>query len=193
MRFAAALLFVLAAFPAGAQPPASEPPNGILLVARPSLADPNFRQAVVLVTQAPDGSTVGVILNRPSEKKDEKTGTTLYTGGPVMREVRLALFSAERAPAAAAFHVTQGVWLSMHPANLDELPSRAGQRLRFFTGFAGWAPGQLQRELELDAWFVLPVTEQLLFRGDTRGLWKELIEKARGSRADCAIGDRLCS
>lgn len=193
MRFAAALLFLLAAFPAGSQFSLSHAPNGVLLVAKPSLTDPNFRETVVLVTQAPDASTVGVVLNRPTERRHEKTGEPIYAGGPVMREVRLALFSAAAAPPAAAFPVAQGVYLSMHPVNIDALPSRAGQRLRFFTGFSGWAPGQLQRELQLDGWFVLPVTEDLLFREDTRGLWKEMIEKARGSRANGAIIDMLRS
>lgn len=189
MRFTAALLLLLA-FPAMAQ--RAEAPNGVLLVAKPSLVDPNFRETVVLVTQAPDGSTVGVVLNRPTETRSEKSREPVYAGGPVMRQVMLALFSADRPPSAPAFQVTPGVYLSMHPANLDALP-RPGQRVRFFTGFSGWAPGQLRRELELDAWFVQPVTEELLFRADTRGLWKELIEKARGSRADGKIGDRFRS
>ena len=193
MRFAAALFFLLAALPAGGQYSHPEPPNGILLVAKPSLVDPNFTQTVVLVTQAPDASTVGVILNRPTEQRHERTGARIYEGGPVMREVRLALFSTERVPQGSAFHVSPKVYLSMHPANVDALPSYRGQRLRFFTGFSGWAPGQLQRELQLDGWFVLPVTEELLFRADTRGLWKELIEKARGSRAGGAIADMLRS
>lgn len=181
MRVAAALLVLLAALPADAQ--RAEPPNGILLVAKPSLTDPNFRETVVLVTQTPDASTVGVILNRPAGKPHERTGEPMYTGGPVMPQVSVALFAAERAP-VASFHVLQGIYLSMHPQNVDALPSRPGQRLRFFTGFSGWAPNQLQRELRLDAWFVLPVTEEILFRAETRGMWRELFEKARGSRAD---------
>ncbi|HUQ25600.1 MAG TPA: YqgE/AlgH family protein [Burkholderiales bacterium] len=185
MRFAAALLFLLAAFPLCAQ--RAEPPNGVLLVAKPSLIDPNFRETVVLVTQAPDGSTVGVVLNRPTTRRSEKSGEPIYTGGPVMPEVTLALFSAERAPAATAFQVTQGVYLSMHPVNIDALPSAPGQRLRFFTGFSGWAPGQLQRELRLDAWFVMPVTEEILFRADTRGMWKDLLDRANGARTDWQI------
>jgi putative transcriptional regulator len=193
VRFAAALVFLLAALPAVGQLSPADPANGIVLVAKPMLADPNFREAVVLVTQAPDGSTVGVILNRPTQQRHERTREIIYSGGPVMREVIVALFRADRAPTASAFHVAQGIWLSMHPANLDELPSRPGQRFRLFAGFAGWAPGQLQRELDLDAWIVLPVTDDLLFRADTRGMWKELIEKSRGSRASAKIGDRLCS
>ena len=43
-----------------------QPPNGLLLVAKPGIADPNFARSVVLVTQAPDYSTIGVILNRPT-------------------------------------------------------------------------------------------------------------------------------
>jgi putative transcriptional regulator len=181
VRVAAALLVLLAALPAGAQ--RTELPNGILLIAKPSMIDPNFSETVVLVTQTPDASTVGVILNRPSGKRHEKTGEPMYTGGPVMPQVTVALFAAERAP-VASFHVLQGVYLSMHPQNVDALPSRPGQRLRFFTGFSGWAPNQLQNELQLDGWFVLPVTEEILFRVDTHGMWRELLEKARGARAD---------
>lgn len=184
MRVAAALLVLFIALPAGAQ--RAELPNAILLVAKPSLTDPNFHETVVLVTQAPDASTVGVILNRPSAKRHEKSGAPLYSGGPVMPQVTVALFAAERAP-IASFHVVQGVYLSMHPQNVDALPFRPGQRVRFFTGFSGWAPDQLQNELQLDAWYVLPVTEEILFRADTRGLWRELFDKARGSRADRGV------
>jgi putative transcriptional regulator len=191
VRFAAAFALLLAAFAAAAQRP--EPPNGVLLVAKPGLVDPNFRETVVLATQAPDGSTVGVILNRPGEARSEKSREPIYTGGPVMREVQIALYSADSPPSAPAFQVTQGIYLSMHPANNDPLPTSPGQRVRFFAGFAGWAPGQLQRELQLDGWFVLPVTDDLLFRTDTRGLWKELLEKARGSRASAAFLDMLRS
>ena len=59
------LLLFLASTPAAAEPQA-EAPNAILLVAKPDLQDPNFRETVVLVTQAADASTVGVILNRPT-------------------------------------------------------------------------------------------------------------------------------
>lgn len=184
MRFAA-LLLLLATSSAGAQ--RAEPPNGVLLVAKPTLTDPNFRQTVVLVTQAADASTVGVVLNRPTTKRSERSGEPFYTGGPVMPQITLALFSADRTPAAPAFQVTPGVYLSMHPANIEALPSAPGQRVRFFTGFSGWAPGQLQRELRLDGWFVLPVTEEMLFRADTKGLWKDLLERANGSRTDWQI------
>ena len=156
-----------------------EPANALLLVAKPGLADPNFRDTVVLVTQAADASTVGVILNRPTPRK-HPTGEPLYFGGPVMREVVVALYRAERAPESAAFHVLQGVYLSMHPLNVEPLLGKGGRGYRLFSGFAGWAPGQLQSELARGDWHVLPANAELAFRDDTGGMWEELVRKARG-------------
>jgi putative transcriptional regulator len=159
---------------------AAEPANGVLLVAKPSLVDPNFRETVVLVTQTADASTVGVILNRPTSMKHDKTGETLHFGGPVMREVMVALWRSERAPEAAAFHVLKGVYLTMHPRNIDALEMEAQTSYRLFMGFAGWAPGQLESELARDDWFVLPASAEVIFRKNTSGMWEELVRKARG-------------
>jgi len=152
-------------------------PNGLLLVARPGLADPNFSRAVVLVTQSDDGSTVGVILNRPAGKA--------WVGGPVMRQVQVALFAAKEPPRAPAFRVLPDVYLSMHPENVLPLSRMNGRnpRVRIFSGFAGWAPRQLADEMNSGAWYVLRATEEVLFRKDTTGMWEELLEKARGVRA----------
>jgi len=177
----AGLVFLFAAAAAAAQQ--DDPPNGILLVAKPGLVDPNFRETVVLVTQSRDSHTVGVILNRPTPQKHEKTGERLYFGGPVMRQAVLALFRAERTPEEAAFHVLRGVYLTMHPRNIEPLLERRDRRYRLYHGFSGWAPGQLEAEIARDGWYVLPAKEELLFREDTRGMWNELLEKARGERA----------
>ena len=169
--------------PAGAGQTQLDAPNGLLLVAKPGLADPNFRETVVLVTQTPDSSTVGVILNRPTEMKHAKTGAPLFFGGPVMREVMVALYRSERPPEAAAFHVLKGIYLTMHPQNMEQLlgaaKERAARSYRLFMGFAGWAPGQLESELARDDWFVLPARAELVFRKDTSGMWEELVRKVR--------------
>ena len=183
-------MLLVAAAPVLAQPQA-EPPNGLLLVAKPSLIDPNFRETVVLVTQTTDSSTVGVILNRPTPKKHEPTDAPLFFGGPVMREVLVALYRSESAPEAAAFHVLKGVYLSMHPRNLEKLWGNDRERYRLFMGFAGWAPGQLESEMQRDGWYMLPASEALLFRADTAGMWEELVEKARGNRTDSRIIPQL--
>ena len=171
-------LLFLASVPAAAQPQA-EAPNAIMLVAKPDLLDPNFRETVVLVTQTADASTVGVILNRPTAQKHPQTGETLYSGGPVMREVIVALFRAERAPDAAAFPVLKGVYLTMHPQNIEPLLAQRAGNYRLYSGFSGWAAGQLQSEMQRDGWYVLPASAELAFRKDTAGMWQELVRKAR--------------
>jgi putative transcriptional regulator len=173
----AALLAFFLVMPAWAQ---VEPANGILLVAKPGLVDPNFRQTVVLVTQAADASTVGVILNRPTARKHAQTDEVIYSGGPVMREVLVALFRSESAPAGSVFHVLKDVYLSMHPQNIEMLLQKRGGQYRLFAGFAGWAPGQLESEMQRDGWYMLPATADLVFRADTAGMWEELVRKARG-------------
>lgn len=172
-------------------------PNGILLVAKPDLPDPNFSEAVVLVAWTEDGSTVGVILNRPSGQSlvdvapmwpgaaDFKS--PLYLGGPVMRQVVVALFSSPEEPKAKAFRVLPHVYLSMHPGNLEPLIAHPAERMRLYSGFSGWAPRQLEAEVDRGTWYSVRATEDLIFRKDTSGMWQELVEKARGGpRADTA-------
>ncbi|MGA8005832.1 MAG: YqgE/AlgH family protein [Burkholderiales bacterium] len=193
---ARALAFALALL---AIPPAAlaQPANGVLLVAKPTIVDPNFSRTVVLVTQAPDAETVGVILNRPlplaanevlpPELASGNYRDPVYYGGPVLRQVIVALFHSERPPPASAFHVLKDVYLSMHPDNIKMLLESKRGRYRLYAGFAGWAPGQLEAELEGDGWYVLPAEEDLLFKHDTSGLWQELLDRASSPRASSVI------
>jgi putative transcriptional regulator len=172
----------------------------VLLVAKPGMPDPRFRETVVLVTQAPDGHTVGVVLNRPLDTPlsglvpdpaaREYRGRVHY-GGPVMEGAVVALFRSERPPAAPAFQVLRDIYLSMHPRAVEPLVQGAERPgLRFFSGFAGWAPGQLRGELEREDWHVVPATPEIVFRDDTRQLWRELIDKARGIRTRGGLDGR---
>lgn len=181
-RYWMLLLFFVAANAGGQQAA-----NGALLIAKPDLDDPNFSRTVVLVTQAESGETVGVILNRPTQRKEPRTGAVLYAGGPVMREVTVAVFRSAQPPAAPAFRVLRNVYLSMHPANLERLLEGEARDYRLYSGFSGWAPRQLEAEMLRDGWHVLPATEELVFRADTAGMWEELVEKARGGRTESRL------
>jgi putative transcriptional regulator len=181
--------FLLLASIAG---PVLAQPNGIVLVAKPGLPDPNFSETVVLVARTDDDATVGVILNRPSVRRlvdvapgwpgAEDFTEPLYDGGPVMRQVLLALYVSDETPKGKAFRVLPNVYLSMHPANLEPLIAQRAARLRLYAGFSGWAPRQLEAEMETGSWYVLRATEELMFRKDTTGMWHELVERARGAR-----------
>lgn len=166
-----------------------EAANSVFLVAKPGLADPNFFHTVVLATQTDDGGTVGVILNRPThfalrELLPDLEGKTNYRepvffGGPVMLRAVVALFRAKAPPAAPAFHVLPEVYLSMHPDNIGKLLADPAGQYRLFVGFSGWAPRQLESELERDGWYVLPADADMVFRKDTGALWPELVARAR--------------
>lgn len=188
-----ALACLLAPAPAPAQQ--DQPANGLLLVAKPSLVDPNFGRTVVLVSQTEDGGTVGVIINRPTTLKlsqfvPEGIPTAgyrepIFFGGPVMRQSLVSVFRSETAPAAAAFHVLKGVYLTMHADNIERLLRDPGARYRIYAGYSGWIPRQLESELMRDSWYFLPADEATVFREKTEGMWEELLERARrlGPRA----------
>ena len=167
------------------------PANGLFLVAKPTLTDPNFAKTVVLVTQTDDASTVGVIINRPStlklaqflsqEFETQNYRDAIYIGGPVMRQAIVAVYRSESAPAAAAFHVLKNIYLTMHADNLRLMLATPGATYRLYAGFSGWAPRQLESEFMRDGWYVLPADEAMLFRKSADGLWEELVDRAVSS------------
>jgi putative transcriptional regulator len=189
LRTAALLLALGIGAPAFAQQ--SLPANGLFLIAKPGLADPNFVRAVVLVTQTEDASTVGVIINRPSvlrlsqflsqEFATQNYRDPIYSGGPVMRQAIVALYRSETVPAAAAFHILKNIYLTMHPDNIKLLLDAPEAQYRLYAGFSGWAPRQLESEFVRDGWYVLPADEALVFRKSAEGLWEELVGRAQRS------------
>ena len=168
---------------------AQDTPNGVVLVAKPELVDPNFRETVVLVTRHPGGGAVGVILNRPTRilasqllpEHEGLRGRTdrLFAGGPVAPRSVVAVFRSGERP-ATALRVLVDVYLSLDGIFLDGLLRRpdAPRELRLYAGHAGWAPGQLEAEIARDGWYVLEVDHDTIFRADPATLWRELHRRA---------------
>jgi len=193
LRAAALLLLALGAGGA-AHAQQNLPANGLFLVAKPSMSDPNFTRTVVLVTQAEDASTVGVIINRPISREPSQLvppefstqnyRDRIYFGGPVMVQAIFALFRSETPPAAAAFHVLKHIYLTAHADNIKRLLAAPAAQYRLYAGFSGWAPRQLESEFMREDWYVLPADEAMVFRKSVTGLWEELVERAasRGPR-----------
>src|SRR3954453_11228377 len=138
--------------------PVPESLRGHLLIAAPSLFD-YFRRAVVLVLEHTPEGAIGVGLGRETATLVAHAGTALaelagdevvYLGGPVAPESVVALGDFEQ-PEEAGTPVVGSL------GTLD--PDGANQSLRrapVFAGYAGWAPGQLDAELESDAWIIQP-------------------------------------
>jgi len=188
---AAALLAVALALGTGASD-AQLPERGFFLVAKPTILDPNFSRTVVLVTHAPDGGTVGVILNRPTKQSlaDVLPGNAqlarftepLHFGGPVERVGLFAVFQAPASP-GQSFPVIDDVHLALHPETVEQLLLKPPGAVRFFVGYAGWAPGQLQAELARGDWWIVASDADTIFRKDTATLWDDLARRARSVTA----------
>jgi putative transcriptional regulator len=171
---------------------AQAPDGGFFLVAKPSIRDPNFARTVVLVTHAPDGATLGVILNRPTERSlanllpgNERLARftePLYFGGPVAAAGLFAVFRGTE-DHGQSFPVLGDVRLALDPTTVEQLLLKPPEALRLFAGYAGWAPGQLAGELARGDWWTLKADVENIFRKDTATLWDELSRRAQSVTA----------
>jgi putative transcriptional regulator len=188
-------LTVLSAVPvlAGTESAPSSLAKGVLLVASPSLEDPNFRQAVVLVVEYGFDGIVGLILNRStrvllSDALPEITvlkGTTyrLFSGGPVEQGRLLLLFRLKEPPADAR-SVFDGVYVGGSARVLERIitQARPTETFRAFAGFAAWAPRQLEAEMRLGAWAILPPDSVGIFDKDPAVLWSDCISRLQAPK-----------
>jgi putative transcriptional regulator len=189
------LLTILHAVPAlaGMESAPSLVAKGVLLVASPSLEDPNFRQAVVLVVEHGPGGTVGLILNRSTNVLLSKalpditalkgTSHRLFAGGPVEPSRFLLLFRLKEAPADAR-SVFDGVYLGRTPGVLERIITQAkpAESFRAFAGFAAWAPRQLEAEMLLGAWGILPPDSTGIFDKDPATFWQDCLSRLQAPR-----------
>jgi putative transcriptional regulator len=161
--------------------------NSVVLVASRELTDANFREAVVLITQPESGGgQLGVILNRPSGarlsqifagSRLDEASDAIYAGGPV--QLNRVLFLVRGLGPQNAVRVLDDVYLSADRTLLESIvrggTSVAG--IRVFAGYAGWAPRQLQAEIEGGAWHMVRPEPDVLFSADPSSLWHQLISR----------------
>ena len=166
--------------------------RGRLLIAGPTLEDPNFVRAVVLVGEHNDEGALGVVLNRPSDTTvgeavpdlEDLTGAEdpVHVGGPVQPSAVLVLAEYEE-PAAAPQLVTGQVgFLALEDEeeqvlDHDDLQLR---RARVFAGYAGWGPGQLEDELARDDWIIADSEAEDVFDEDAATLWSRVLDRQGG-------------
>jgi putative transcriptional regulator len=159
--------------------------KGVLLVASPSMGDPNFHQTVLLIVEHGRGGTVGLILNRPtnvlvSEVLPDftvlkRTTHRLFAGGPVERTQLVLLFRLTQLLPDTR-QIVDRIYVGT-PRVLERIMTqpKPTETFRAFSGFAGWAPGQLEHEMLEGAWGVLPSNAFNIFDKDPAMLWPDSI------------------
>lgn len=166
--------------------------TGVLLVASPSLDDPNFHQTVLLIIEHGRGGTVGLILNRPTDvllsevlqdlPRLKRTTHRLFAGGPVGQTQMVLLFRLE-GPYPDTRLIFSRIYVGT-PRVLERIITqpRPTETFRAFAGFAGWAPGQLEHEMLEGAWGVLPKHSFDIFDKDPATLWPDSITRLQAPR-----------
>jgi len=166
--------------------------KALFLIASPALTDPNFREAVVLVTQAEGAEATGVIINRPTDRslaemlpgeRFKRFKEPIFFGGPVAPQGLFAAFQAEKF-SGAAVSMLPGLYLAVVPDSIDALLKDPPPKIRFFAGYSGWAAGQLRAELDRGDWLVVDAEADTVFLKDTSKLWQDMVRRASAVRAD---------
>nr|WP_300144109.1 YqgE/AlgH family protein [Propionicimonas sp.] len=164
---------------------------GDLLVAGISITDGVFDGTVVLLLDADESGTLGVVLNKVTQIDLSSALPTwagmvsepqaLFDGGPVSQQGAICLAEpwseAEEPPGWRAVSGRIGL------LNLDtpvEIAEGTYRHLRVFAGYAGWDAGQLERELEFDMWHVVPALPSDVFDPDPATLWRRVLRRQGG-------------
>jgi putative transcriptional regulator len=158
--------------------------RGQLLIAAPSLSD-FFARTVVLVIEHTEEGAMGIVLNRPTEAPVTEIVERLadlaapddvvHVGGPVSPESVIALGEFERADESARLLVGDVGLID------PDAPEPDLRGMRVYAGYAGWSPGQLDEELEAEAWITETARPDDPFHeGD---LWSDALERKGGAYA----------
>ena len=158
---------------------------GVFLFAVPELHDSNFVHTVVLLVDYSKEGAMGLIINRstdtpvdqalPDVKGLQGLPLMLYWGGPVSRERILILLRSEKPPegARSVFDDIYVTW--SHDALVETLKKQDPDRtLRVYSGFAGWGPGQLDREVGRGDWIISKADSEKVFTKDPSKIWPEV-------------------
>jgi putative transcriptional regulator len=160
--------------------------RGKLLLASPTLLDPNFARTVVLIAEHTEEGAMGLVLNRPAvstvgEAVPDLAWLTgddeqVYVGGPVAETAVIVLAEFDRPEVAGAL-VEEDLGFIGTDADDPEALDGAVRRARVFAGHAGWGPGQLESELEEESWIVEPPRREEIFTDDAEALWAAVLRR----------------
>lgn len=154
--------------------------RGRLLIAAPSLTDPNFARTVVLIAAHGESGALGLILNRELDS-DLSDVWRRVSGEPCVREGKLrhggpvpgSLMALHDRRPLANIVVVDDLYVATELAAMESLAGSAEGRALFYAGHSGWGPGQLEDELAEGSWLLAPARPEHAFGDRAHALWKE--------------------
>jgi putative transcriptional regulator len=163
--------------------------TGKLLIAMPGLTGSAFSQSVIYVCAHTTEGALGIIVNRPLESPSfddllrqldiapvpPARRIRLCQGGPVDNARGFVLHTADWTGDGSLL-VEQGLALTASLDILKAIANGGGPRECLLAlGYAGWGPGQLDREFQDNAWLSLPVNETLVFDAEHETKWRRAL------------------
>ncbi|MDC7674952.1 YqgE/AlgH family protein [Asticcacaulis machinosus] len=183
-------------------PPAPLDPNslqGQLLIAMPSLDDPNFDHSVIYVCQHDEDSAMGLVLNHPIRGLDfgrmldelgiemtdgERATQKIFNGGPVQNDRGFVLHSLDYCLKDITLRLTRdgepapvsGLGLTATRDILVDLSKGEGpQDAVIALGYAGWTAGQLEEEIRQNVWLIAPADKAIIFTNTPERMWEKAL------------------
>ena len=160
---------------------------GQLLIASPSLNDPNFHQTVTYICENNESGSFGLIINRPMEtnisevlnqlsldSSNELGNSPVLQGGPVGLERGFVLHkegeweNTSKINQDISITTSKDILLSIASGGV---PSES----LLILGYAGWGSGQLEQELQTTSWINVPANQDILFTVPYKNRWGEAI------------------
>ena len=163
------------------------PAKGRFLVAVRQLQDPNFTRAVILLTKFGEDGAMGLIVNHSTDIKlaglldlegIEKRTETIFIGGPVERSAIMLLVRSETPPVMSE-KIIGDVYLSSDRTLLEQYIAGpdGDENFRLYSGYSGWAAGQLEFEIERGSWHLFKADPETVFSRHPSKVWEQWIAR----------------
>lgn len=176
---------------------ASDTLEGQFLIAMPSMADSRFEHSVIYLCSHSEQGAMGLVVNQvarhlsleelliqldivnddsairlPAHIRD----MNVHKGGPVEVERGFVLHSDDFTLNQSTLTIDNGICLTATLEILRALAQGVGPRNAILAlGYAGWAPGQLEHEIQSNGWLTAPADPDILFDPDFSGKWQRAL------------------
>ncbi|HMR41106.1 MAG TPA: YqgE/AlgH family protein [Ignavibacteria bacterium] len=160
------------------------PGKGKLLISAPMLGD-IFKRSVILLTEHNEDGSVGFILNKPTDLKLNEIiedfpefDAKIYLGGPVQRD-SLNFISRKNYFEDDSYEISEGLYWNGNFEKLKiliETGSIDPDDIKFYLGYSGWGPGQLDNEMKIKSWYVNTPTSEMIFDEEDSKLWSTVLK-----------------
>jgi len=163
--------------------------TGQFLIAMPSMSDPRFERSVIYMCAHSKEGAMGLVINKSLESlsftdlldqlgvEDSQAEMAILSGGPVETGRGFVLHSADY-DREGSLAVSDDIRLTATIDVLKAIAVGSGPRERLLAlGYAGWAPGQLEGEIQANGWLTVASDRQILFDDALDSKWSRAIAK----------------